>query len=157
LTVYRKDRSDVKAGKGGGVVLYVENEIPTCEYVELIKSKYESVWCKILGDSTQGQNLIVGVCYKSPNADCNEVNELFKVIEKAAKDKVIIMGDFNFPGLNWDTLECEANTRDFRDLVLDNYLDQHVLKPTRESNILDLVLASNDLAVAKNDDREAFW
>jgi hypothetical protein len=107
------------------------------------------VWCKILRDSTQGQNLIVGVCYKSPNADSNEVNELFKVIEKAAKDKVIITGDFNFPGINWDTLECEANTQDFRDLVLDNYLDQHVLKPTRESNILDLVLTSNDLAVEK--------
>jgi hypothetical protein len=109
--------------------LYVKNEIPTCDYVELNKSKSESVWCKILRDSTQGQNLIVGVRYKSPNADCNEVNELFKVIEKAAKNKVIITRDCNFPGINWDTLECEANTQDFRNLVLDNYLDQHVLKP----------------------------
>jgi hypothetical protein len=42
----------------------------------------------------------VGVCFKSPSADCNGVEELFKVIEKAAKDKVLIMGDLKFPGIN---------------------------------------------------------
>jgi hypothetical protein len=52
----------------------------------------------------KGHSLTVGVCYKSPNAKCNEDEELFKVNKKAAEDKVLIMGDFNFPGINWDTL-----------------------------------------------------
>jgi hypothetical protein len=73
----------------------------------------------------------VGVCYKSPNADCNEVEELFKVIEKAAEDKVLLMGDFNFPGINWGTSENGANAIKFRDLVMDNYLIHHVREPTR--------------------------
>jgi len=29
-TVYRKDRSDVKLGKGGGVLLYVHNSLNSC-------------------------------------------------------------------------------------------------------------------------------
>jgi hypothetical protein len=73
--------------------LYVKKEIPTCKCVVLNKAKSESVWCKILSDTVKGHVLTVGVCYKSPNADCNEVEELFKVIEKAAEDKVLIMGD----------------------------------------------------------------
>jgi hypothetical protein len=129
--------------------LYVKKEIPTCECVVLNKSKSESVWCKILSDTVKGHGLTVGVCYKSPNADCNEVEELFKVIEKAAEDKVLIMGDFNFPGINWDTLESGTNAIEFRDLVMDNYLIQHVHEPTRESNILDLVLTSSDYEVEK--------
>ena len=53
------------------------------------------------------------------------------------------MGDFNFPGINWSTLECDIAGSKFRDLVLDCYLHQHVDTPTRESNILDLVLSSD--------------
>jgi hypothetical protein len=141
---FRKDRSEVKTGKGGGVILYVKKEILMCECVFLNKAKLESVWSKILSDAVKGHVLPVGGCYKSPNADGNEVEELFKVIEKAADDKVLIMGDFNFPGINWDTLESGTNAIEFKDQVMDNYLIQHVHEPTRESNILDLVLTSSD-------------
>jgi hypothetical protein len=46
---------------------------------------------------------VVGVCYKSPSAAESDVNKLFQVVEKAANSKVLIMGDFNFLGINWDT------------------------------------------------------
>jgi hypothetical protein len=38
---------------------------------------------------------------------------------------------------------------EFRDLVMNNYLIQHMHEPTRESNILDLVLTSSDYEVEK--------
>jgi predicted ATPase len=34
-TLYRKDRADVKAGRGGGVVLYVHNSLNSCFCSEL--------------------------------------------------------------------------------------------------------------------------
>jgi hypothetical protein len=56
---------------------------------------------------------------------------------------VMIMGDFNYPGINWESLDCDSSSLAFRDLVLDNYLYQHVRQPTRMNNILDLVISSN--------------
>jgi hypothetical protein len=34
----------------------------------------------------------VGVCYKSPAAEAKEIEELFKVLQLAAKGDVLIMG-----------------------------------------------------------------
>jgi hypothetical protein len=54
----------------------------------------------------------------------------------------LIMGDFNYPGVNWDTMSSDSKGSEFLDLVQDLYLVQHVHKPTRENNILDFVVTS---------------
>ena len=51
-----------------------------------------------MGD--KGNVLTIGVCYESPNAEFSEVNKLMDVILKASNNMVLIMGDFNFPGIN---------------------------------------------------------
>jgi hypothetical protein len=66
------------------------------------------------------------MCYKSPNANGNEVEELLKNIEKAAEDKLPIMVDFNFPEINWVTLESGTNAINFRDLVIDKFISYSV-------------------------------
>ena len=53
------------------------------------------------------------------------------------------MEDFNYPKINWDTLECYSIGTKFRNLLLDNYFYQHVKESTRKSNILDLVISSD--------------
>ena len=45
-----------------------------------------------------------------------EVEEMFKVIEKAAEMRVIIAGDFNYPGVNWRELSSSDGTRGVRGL-----------------------------------------
>ena len=57
---------------------------------------------------------------------------------------VLIMRDFNFPGINWVTLEADVTGSKFLDFTQDCFLIQHVLKPTRYDNILDLVLSSEE-------------
>ena len=47
----------------------------------------------------------LGVCYRSPNAAPEEVENLFMVIKEASKHQAVTVGDFNFPGINWNTLE----------------------------------------------------
>jgi len=105
------------------------------------------VWCKLKIDNNS--SIAIGVCYRSQVASEHELQELFKVISIASKGKVLIMGDFNYPRLNWDTYECDSNAENFRDLLLDNYLYQHVREPTRESNILDLEISSDENMVTE--------
>ena len=57
------------------------------------------------------------------------------------------MGDFNYPKINWDLLDCDLTSMAFRDVIIENYLYQHVRQPTRLNIILDLVISSNENTV----------
>jgi len=53
----------------------------------------------------KSDSFIVGVCYHSPNADGNEVDILFQIIKTACttNKSVLILGDFNYPNIDWVT------------------------------------------------------
>jgi hypothetical protein len=104
--------------------------------------KTESIWCRIIAD--KGSELIVDVCYRSPNAENWEIDELFNAIMEASSKHVIIMGDFNYPGINWETMDSDSNCSNFADLVQDCFMVQHVHEPTRQKNTLDLILTSEE-------------
>ena len=70
----------------------------------------------------KGNVLTIGICYKSPNAEYSKVNELMDVIKKASNNMVLIMGDFNFPGIAWFTQEAEVTGSKFLDLTEDCFL-----------------------------------
>ena len=55
-----------------------------------------------------------------------------------------VVGDLNFPHINWDNLTGNGEADDFLEVVLDNFLEQHVTSPTRRNNILDLVLSNKE-------------
>ena len=76
----------------------------------------------------------------------NEVND-------AKYSHVLIMGDFNFKKINWNTWSTSSPEThiDFKfiEKVRDCYLYQHVNKPTRaridhEPHVLDLLLSNED-------------
>ena len=62
------------------------------------------------------------------------------------------MGDFNFPNINWDTHTVHhTHSRDhinqceqLLSFMESNFLSQLVMEPTRNNNILDLLLTNND-------------
>jgi hypothetical protein len=62
---------------------------------------------------------------------------------------VLVMADFNFPGINWDTYDSDGDRESFRDLIMDSFMVQHVHEPTREQNILELVIKSQDVTTDK--------
>ena len=53
------------------------------------------------------------------------------------------MGDFNYPNIDWNNLHTTRDGSDFMNLIMDNFLCQHVNFPTRENNILDLFISSD--------------
>ena len=66
------------------------------------------------------------------------------VIKKAYNNMVLIMEDFNFPCINWVTLEADVTGSNFLILTQECFLTQHVLNPTRHDNILNFVLSSEE-------------
>ena len=64
---------------------------------------------------------------------------LFECFRLAADGnrRLLIMGDFNYPDINWNSLRSDHVGRRFLQLVMDCYLEQDVHQPTRLNNILD--------------------
>jgi len=141
FVLFRKDRSEVKDGRGGGVILYVSEEL-TCTAADKLNSiKCEAVWVE-LQDKLSG-SVTVGVCYRSPVASEQEVQEMFRAVTEASKGRCLIVGDFNYPTINWQSFESATREDEkFVDLLQDNFLFQHVHTATRDKNILDLVISS---------------
>ena len=63
-------------GRGRGCVLYIKNNLEVMELEKMSGGRFkqiDSIWCNI---TLQGQdNLIVGLCYRSPNST-EEYNDL---------------------------------------------------------------------------------
>ena len=53
------------------------------------------------------------------------------------------MGDFNHGHIQWKSLESTGgDDQQLKFLIRESFLTQHVLEPTREENVLDIVLSS---------------
>ena len=140
FTMYRKDRSS--STRGGGVILYVNESLSSNVCFEAYCKNCEAVFCKIL--PIKGREIVIGVCYKSPSALLVEVNSLFDVVKEASMHNAVIMGDFNYPGINWDSYDSDAHGLDFLHFIQDCFLHQHVNTATHGSNILDLVFSTEE-------------
>ena len=103
LPSFTSYRSIVKSGKGGGVLLYVHNSLFPTIAQNLADLKTESVWCNIHVDNVK--SLLVGCCYRSQQHTDNEMDSLYSVIRVALAQQVLIVVDFNFPHINWSSLE----------------------------------------------------
>ena len=131
--IFRKDR---KERIGGGVLLYIRNDIKAVRREIFEQNEIETIWCEIF---VGGDGTLIGVSYRSPTSCVAEDEALFKMIENVSDKKIMLMGDFNFGHINWATQEACGEGKNFLDCVNDNFLHQHVHQTTRSKNILDLV------------------
>jgi len=74
--LHRKDRSVVRNKKGGGVALYVRSNMVSVEWEELNIKHCERLWVRLYVNDVDF--IVVGVCYRSPDADENEISQLFE-------------------------------------------------------------------------------
>ena len=73
-------------------------------------------------------------------------SSLFKLGDRLNTNNVIVAGDFNAPDLKWNDLEstnCSFNSEQLLEIIDEHGLTQLVKEPTRDDNILDLVLTNN--------------
>jgi hypothetical protein len=68
-------------------------------------------------------------------ADADDFKALFMAISNVSRQQVPIMKDCSFPNINRGTNESDTVEADFRDLVVDSYVIQHVKPPVRENKL----------------------
>ena len=139
-----------------GIAIYFKSslDITLCE---TLNNKFqECLWCSTTINSV---SVLFGCIYRSPSSDHAESTadliEMLKHPDILKHNKIVITGDFNYPGIDWSNL-CSSSgaDSDFIECINDLFLQQLILNPTRhrsgqKSNILDLVL-TNDESIVNN-------
>ena len=70
------------------------------------------------------------------------------MIEVSNAFDCVIFGDFNLPVSTWGDALTSHSSHDFYNKLLESALSQHVRKPTRGNNALDLIFSTNDNLVS---------
>ena len=102
-TPFRKDRGPNKSG--GGVILYVKDNINVSRRDDLDFDDLEGIWVQI---KINGKQILFGIFYIPPKSTQDIWEKLESSIEMAindtAIDDVIITGDFNDNQLDYSQL-----------------------------------------------------
>ena len=100
----------------------------------------------------------IGVIYRSPNSNEDQNAQFIKQITTISnkfqntKEKLVLMGDFNFREIDWESETCNKNdshiANKFLSIIQENYLTQFVTQPThyraqQTPTLIDLIF-SND-------------
>jgi len=136
------------------VALFIRNELQPIHKSELDEQNFpESIWCII---NCNGENTLIGVCYRAPNSAIINDEALYLLLSKVGNQRVVILGDFNFPALKWGANDTLDASHPFIENIGNNFLFQLVDEPTRDQNFLDLILSSDDSLVQKLEVGEPF-
>ena len=147
----RRDRGT----EGGGVCIFVQSNIAGYQVSAKISQKFttnapvESLWLEI---TISKIHFLVACIYRPKQKTTEEQNlHLVKVIEDAMSLKVpvYITGDFNYPEINWNTLEVQPYNQcsyDFLESYKNHRGHQHIVFPTRvrgdQVSLLDLLISN---------------
>ena len=102
-----------------------------------------SPFCHAAGD--KNSKILEGCFYRALGGKEEEEGRVHEEFKRACGEgRVLIMGDFNLPGIDWVQEQGKGRADEhFLVLVQDYFLTQFVDKPTRGSEVLDL-LFNND-------------
>ena len=91
--------------------------------------------------------LLFGTFYRPPNSDISILDSLnHSLLSTHTKYSIVLCGDFNLPHINWSTVTPDLLSPAATllcSIINDNFLTQVVNFPTRQVNVLDLVLVNH--------------
>jgi len=143
---YRLFRKDRQGRRGGGVALYVKDQLECMELrLGMDEEPTENLWVKIKGRAG-ASDTTVGVCYRPPDQDQQVDEALYRQIGEASRSKALVhTRDFNHPDICWrDNTAGHRQARMFLECVEDNFLLQAIEEPTRRGAMLNLVLTNKE-------------
>ena len=144
---YRQDR---RQGRGGGSLILINNQLDSFPVhvfspTLLNDCNIDFVACRVhLAENT---DLGILCIYRPPDSCVNDNLAMTNIIDKFLQfnfNQNIIIGDFNFPNIDWPVSAlCNQSTM-FLKFCQDCFLTQHVHLPTRKksNNVLDLVFST---------------
>lgn len=135
-SVFRADRAE---REGGGCAILVRCSIP-CRFVANYSSSgFEFLVVELL----LKYKILLACAYRRPSLNLPDTITSLQKLQSFLFNhtNVIVGGDFNFPGINWnDNSSIDSVGYEFLDFVFKEGLEQRVCFPTRKNKILDLLL-----------------
>ncbi len=102
---------------------------------------YDSVYVEITANDKE---LTLAAVYRPPKQQAADDIALYEKLHSLTQSKeAIIIGNFNWPNIDWRQLTGDQEGNRLIEMVADSFLIQVVTQPTRENNLLDLVLVSD--------------
>ena len=142
-TVFRKDRT-TNGRHGGGVLIAVRDCIPATLRVTH-QCESELLFIDLL--FSHERRITLGVFYRPPGGDTKPLEDLRICIQELnSTAELILLGDFNLPDIDWSCNRALHQSDIYVhliDIIQDNFLTQLVREPTRNQNILDLVISTS--------------
>ena len=129
---------------GGGVILYVHNSFqPSLVKTEAV-TNVDTLFIEIKNKCGKSK-VVIGIVYRPPGQPLENDHKLFDLmIETSHRCETVIVGDFNLPVKRWgDPLNCHTGSDLYTNLQESDFY-QCVNKPTRETNILDLIFTTTE-------------
>ncbi|GAB0209359.1 hypothetical protein GRJ2_003401600 [Grus japonensis] len=143
---YRLFRKDRQGRRGGGVALYVNDQLECMElHLGMDEEPTKSLWVRIKGRAGAG-DIIVGVCYRPPDQGDRADEALYRQIGAAScSQALVLMGAFNHPDICWrDNTAGHKQSRKFLECIEDIFLLQVTEEPMRRGAVLDLVVTNKE-------------
>ena len=142
-TVFRNDRK-TNGRHGGGVLIAVRDCIPATLRANH-QCESELLFIDLL--FSHERRITLGEFYRPPGGDTKPLEDRRICIQELnSTAELILVGDFNLPDIDWScnrALHQSDNNALLIDLIQDNCLMQLVTEPTRNQNILDLVISTS--------------
>lgn len=91
---------------------------------------------------------IVSAFYRLPNSKfqtfITDFNNFFAKSSQSSSTKLLVLGDFNFPTIDWigSNELCTADEFSFCEVLKDYFLSQVNTQPIRNANIMDLIISN---------------
>jgi len=130
-------------GKGGGVCIYLKNNINWERRYELESDNIENIWVEIF--LPNAHSFLICCFYRPPNSS-KYLSETFietfnKILQNVSKE-VILLGDCNA------NYADKTNNKDFKSMLQLNGFEQLIDKPTRitdgSSSIIDIIATNKN-------------
>lgn len=149
------DPTIVNLGSSGkrGVIVYVHASVKS-SLVNIDMKTVEGIWIEVALQASE--KLLIGAMYRSPSLDKrNSAEVLCSIFEEAASRtsrQLLILGDFNYGEINWETCSSNAHqdhySHRFLNCINDLFLCQHIVSPTHfkpgcQPSLIDLVFSSD--------------
>ncbi|XP_062579140.1 uncharacterized protein LOC134245717 [Saccostrea cucullata] len=149
---YNMFYTNLEGDIGRGIILYVHESLKA-EEIKVDSRFCEHLFVKLR--TSRNETMLIGVIYRSPSDSSEEtgrtLRNLISEVSKLNFTHHLLMGDFNYPGINWDMMtssNIHSEEQKFLECLQDNFLFQMVNKPTRwrgtnTPSVLDLIITKD--------------
>lgn len=150
LNIGGYDLHCTEIGKGRGICIYTKSNLKAQELT--IESDFNEN-LNVIIQLKDNDKLLLCAIYRSPSCS-EETNEALNlhlnIIDELNYSHKIVLGDFNFPSINWEYMQArDRHAQSFLDTVTATYWTQHIKEATRSRgqdnpSLLDLVFSNEE-------------